>query len=199
MASLYSFDLYSDTKYSVLAVVFLSCGYLLSSVSRDYSTEDNNLLLTSRPDQKWMRELRNLTLRDSRVVRPQDTDYHSVVQVYNGECHNSPEVVLVAGTREDVAEVVRFVAGAEVELSVRSGGHSYSCTSSRAGGLQLDLRGLSSVSLLQTERSPTGWAARLGPGATWASVLERRSGCPALPGQVRPALRECHSSPEQPL
>ena len=32
--------------------------------------------------------------------------------------------------------------------------------------------GLRSVSLLQTERSPTGWAARLGPGATWASVLE---------------------------
>ena len=144
MASLSSLDLYSDTKYSVsvLAAVFLSYGFLLSSVTHSDHTEDNHLRVTSRPDQNWLRELRNLTLRDSRVVRPQDADYHSVVQVYNGECHNSPEVVVVAGTREDVAEVVRFVAGAEVELSVRSGGHSYSCTSSRVGGLQLDLRGL---------------------------------------------------------
>ena len=77
----------------------------------------------------------------------------------------------MAGTREDVAEVVRFVAEAGVELSVRSGGHSYSCSSSRASGLQLDLRGLSAVELLQTERSSSGWAARLGPGATWGSVL----------------------------
>ena len=141
MASLHSLDLYSETKYSVLTVVFLSCGFLLSSVSRDHR-EDDSLRVRSRPEQKWVRELRNLTLRDSRVVSPQDSDYHSVVQVYNGECHNSPEVVVVAGTREDVAEVVRFVAGTEVELSVRSGGHSYSCTSSRVGGLQLDLRGL---------------------------------------------------------
>ena len=111
-------------------------------------------------------------MRDSRVVVPQDTDYHSVVQVYNGACTNSPELVVVAGSTEDVAEVVKFVAEREeVELSVRSGGHSYSCTSSRAGGLQLDLRGLRAVSLLQTGRSSTGWAARLGPGASWASVL----------------------------
>ena len=92
-------------------------------------------------------------------------------QVYNGECINTPDIVVVAGSREDVAEVVRFVVEAGVELSVRSGGHSYSCSSSRPGGLQLDLRGLSGVELLQTNRSQTGWAARLGPGATWASVL----------------------------
>ena len=79
MASLCSFDSYSHNKYSVLAVVFLSCGYLLSSVNR-HQTDDNNLLVKSRPEQKWMTDFRNLSLKDSRVVLPEDRDYHRVVK-----------------------------------------------------------------------------------------------------------------------
>ena len=40
-------------------------------------------------------------------------------------------MVVVARSPEDVAEVVKFVKMEDVELSVRSGGHSYACTSSR--------------------------------------------------------------------
>ena len=80
-----------------------------------------------------------------------------------------------------------------MELSVRSGGHSYSCTSSRvrppvtsasvteppqARGLQLDMRGLATVELLPSNLSSTGWAARLGPGATWAQVGRRAANEP---------------------
>ena len=54
-----------------------------------------------------------------------------ILKVYNGECRNTPEVVVVAGSSEDVAKVVQFVRDEKVELSVRSGGHSYACTSSR--------------------------------------------------------------------
>ena len=84
MASLYSFDLYSHNKYSALAVVFLSCGYLLSSVNRDDHPDDNTLLVKSRPEQKWMTDFRNLSLKDSRVVLPEDSDYQRVVKVIPG-------------------------------------------------------------------------------------------------------------------
>ena len=83
--------------------------------------------------------------------------------------------MVVVGSKEDVARVVRFVGERKVWLSVRSGGHSYSCTSSRSEGLQLDMRGLRSVELVQTERSSTGWAVRLGPGASWQEVLDQVS------------------------
>ena len=38
------------------------------------------------------------------------------------------------------------------------------------GGLHLDLRALATVRLVETRESSTGWAAQLGPGATWAQV-----------------------------
>ena len=54
-------------------------------------------------------------------------------QVYNGECTNRPDVIVEAGSVEDVARIIKFVGdhSDEIELSVRSGGHSYGCTSSR--------------------------------------------------------------------
>ena len=182
MTGFSSHDLYSQNKPYALAVIFVCCGYLLSSVSREHSPA-----VSPRTEVKWLADLRNLNLTDSRLVLPQDSDYSRVVkvsqslipltsdlarlQVYNGECKNSPEAVVVVGSSGDVAELVRFVGEKSVELSVRSGGHSYSCTSSRTGGLQLDMRGLSAVQLEETDRSSTGWAVRLGPGATWEKVL----------------------------
>ena len=44
------------------------------------------------------------------------------------------------------------------------------CPISKVGGLHLDLRALATVQLVETRESPTGWAAQLGPGATWAQV-----------------------------
>ena len=86
MASLYSLDLYSDNKYSALVVAILSSGFLLSSVTRDH-TDDKKLPVKSRPEQNWMRELRNLSLEDSRVVSPEDSDYHSIVKVIHSLIH----------------------------------------------------------------------------------------------------------------
>ena len=43
--------------------------------------------------------------------------------------NSTPEVVVIAGSSKDVAEVMKFVRDKEEEHSVRSGGHSYACTS----------------------------------------------------------------------
>ena len=40
-------------------------------------------------------------------------------------------------------------------------------------GIQIDLRGLDKIEVVQTNRSTTGWAARLGPGQSWKKVKKK--------------------------
>ena len=53
--------------------------------------------------------------------------------MYNCACRNEPEAIVVIGDEKDAAEIVKFVRKAKykINISVRSGGHSYSCTSSK--------------------------------------------------------------------
>ena len=164
----------------------------------------------------WIPRLELLGLNQSRIVKRCSPNYSDVVkvetwhwdirlteltpQVYNGECRNTPEVVVIAGSSEDVAEVVKFVRDQELELSVRSGGHSYACTSSRVmqhirlvtgnmsslwhwccfqqGGVQLDLRGLNLIKLIETNASSTGSSFQL--SAVYQTIiLMTRLGCEA--------------------
>ena len=59
----------------------------------------------------------------------------TIHQVYNGACINEPEAIVVVGDERDAAEAVKFVSEFsqtdDINLSVRSGGHSYGCTSSK--------------------------------------------------------------------
>ena len=55
---------------------------------------------------------------------------------------------------------------------MRSGGHSYTCTSLKEGSLHIDLREMDEVTLTRTNKSSTGLAAVLGPGQRWGRVQE---------------------------
>jgi len=81
------------------------------------------------------------------------------------------------GDEKDAAEIVKFVRKAKykINISVRSGGHSYSCTSSKPDGIQLDLRGIRKIELMETSRSSSGWAVKLGSGLSWNQVLDKLS------------------------
>ena len=54
-------------------------------------------------------------------------------KVYNGACINTPDAIVHIGDEMDVSSVVKFVreSGYDINLSVRSGGHSFSCASSK--------------------------------------------------------------------
>ena len=55
------------------------------------------------------------------------------MKVYNGACINTPEVIIQIGEERDVSKVVKFIqeSSYDINLSVRSGGHSFSCASSK--------------------------------------------------------------------
>ena len=48
----------------------------------------------------------------------------------------------------DVSRAVRAARSAGLELSVRSGGHSYTCQSIKQGGVHLDLRRLNKIEVV---------------------------------------------------
>merc|ERR1711887_363382 len=54
----------------------------------------------------------------------------------------------------------------------RSGGHSYTCTNIKEGGVHMDMRSFNKMEMVDTGLSPTGKALKLGPGRLWGDVLE---------------------------
>ena len=105
------------------------------------------------------------------VLAPWDSGYETARAIHNNACCQRPILIVRPWGDKDVSRVVQFTVRHKLELSVRSGGHSYTCTSLKDGGVHLDLRTLNKVQLVKTKRSRTGIAAVLGPGSTWGRVL----------------------------
>ena len=54
--------------------------------------------------------------------------------IHNGLCtHLYPDWIVVPERTEDVVEIVQITNKYKVPISVRSGGHSFTCTSTRQG------------------------------------------------------------------
>ena len=64
----------------------------------------------------------------------------------NGECnHIKPWAIVRPKDTKDVSTVIKVIRKLNLPISVRSGGHSYICQSTRAGTVQIDLRRLNIV------------------------------------------------------
>ena len=66
--------------------------------------------------------------------------YEALRTVNNKACISRPSVIVVPATTEDVAITVNFARRNGLEVSVRSGGHGYTCTNIRDRGIHVDLR-----------------------------------------------------------
>lgn len=104
---------------------------------------------------------------------------------HNGLCtHIYPDWIVVPDSTEDVAAVVKIATKYNQPLSVRSGGHSFTCQGTKQGsillflllfrasafhlllgGIHLDMRRMNRIGLVSPH------LAVLGPGGTWADVL----------------------------
>merc|ERR1712110_11103 len=100
-----------------------------------------------------------------------DSDYESRRLVMNAACTDEPAVIVRPTSEEDVSVIVKAAKDANMPISVRSGGHSYTCTNIKQDSVHIDMREMDSIELTQDSSSPTGLAAVLEPGATWGNVL----------------------------
>jgi len=96
------------------------------------------------------------------IVRGNDPDYSSLQHVYGAI--GAPEAILRPRTAHDVSDALAFAREASGELSIRSGGHGISSTSTNFGGTVIDLGRLNTIEHIG------GNSVRLGPGARWGHV-----------------------------
>lgn len=100
-----------------------------------------------------------------RVVTPGHADYDSLRIVAMANHDKTPAAVIRVATAADIAAVINFAKATDLELAVRSGGHSVGGFSGTNGGLVIDLRDLNTIDIDRT--ALTGW---FGTGLTAGDV-----------------------------
>ena len=100
-----------------------------------------------------------------RVVTRRDAAYDEMRAVAVANFDRRPAAVIRVANVADVAAVINFARATDLELAVRSGGHSVGGHSGTEGGLVIDLRDLNRIEI-DTESS-TVWA---GAGLTSGEV-----------------------------
>merc|ERR1712042_287962 len=116
--------------------------------------------------------LSDLTHQSGAVYTPGQRGYEERRKVMNAACTARPAVIVVPNFDQDVSFIIRAVRANNMELSIRSGGHSYTCTNIKEGGVHMDMRSFNKMEMIVTSLSPTGKALKLGPGRLWGDVLE---------------------------
>jgi FAD/FMN-containing dehydrogenase len=111
---------------------------------------------------------------DGQVIAPGDDEYERARMVFVGGIDRRPAVIVRAANEDDVANVVRIAAETDMELAVRSGGHSGAGHSVSEGGIVLDLTRMNALDIDPGTR--TAWA---GSGMT-AAEYTRQAGTHGL-------------------
>jgi FAD/FMN-containing dehydrogenase len=99
---------------------------------------------------------------DGRILRPDDPEYDSARQVWNGAVDRHPALIICCSGPRDVAAVVRLAREQEACTTVRGGGHGVSGHAVGDGALVIDLTRLTSVKV-----DPGSQTARVEGGVTW--------------------------------
>jgi FAD/FMN-containing dehydrogenase len=99
------------------------------------------------------------------VLTAGEPGYDVARSVWNGEIDRYPAGVVRPAGPADVATVLEYAREAELDVSVRGGGHNYGGAAVVDGGLVLDMSSLDAISV-----DPAGRTARCGGGATWAQL-----------------------------
>jgi FAD/FMN-containing dehydrogenase len=93
---------------------------------------------------------------DGRVIGPGDPGYDQARKVFYGKWDRRPAAVVQPASAAEVAQVVDLAREHDLELAVRSGGHSLAGHSASDGGIVLDLSAMTALEV--DRRDGTAWA-----------------------------------------
>jgi FAD/FMN-containing dehydrogenase len=79
------------------------------------------------------------------VITPGDAPYHDARRLWNALHDRRPAAIVRPTSAAEVATAIRFGRDHDLELAVRSGGHSLAGLTGRAGGLVVDLSAMRGV------------------------------------------------------
>ena len=104
---------------------------------------------------------------DGKLVEPGGAAYAEARQSYNAMIEKWPALIVYCTSANDVAEAVNFAREHDLEVAIRSGGHSGSGLCLVHEGLVIDLSPMNSIHV-----DPERKRARVQGGCTWADVDE---------------------------
>jgi FAD/FMN-containing dehydrogenase len=93
---------------------------------------------------------------NGQVITPEDAGYDEARTVFYGGFDRRPALIVRARDATDVSRVVSLARESNLELAVRSGGHSVAGHSTTEGGILLDLREMKNIEIDLEGR--TAWA-----------------------------------------
>jgi FAD/FMN-containing dehydrogenase len=96
------------------------------------------------------------------VMIPGDAGYEDACKVFNSMIAKRPALVAHCATTDDVVAAVNLARDRDLEVAVRSGGHSVAGLSICDDGLLIDLAGLKGIDV-----DPDARVARTGGGVLW--------------------------------
>ena len=103
-----------------------------------------------------MDSLKLSTLFKGKVITSADAEYDAERQVFYGGIDKKPAAIIKVANAEDVQKAIAFSRDQNLELAIRSGGHSPAGFSTTDGGVVIDLRNLHEINV--DEANKTVWA-----------------------------------------
>jgi FAD/FMN-containing dehydrogenase len=100
-----------------------------------------------------------------KTIRPGDSDYDEARTLFNAMIDRRPELIAQCRTADDVAAALRFGRYRNLDIAVRSGGHSVAGMSLNDGGLVIDVRPMKGI-----EVDAAAQTARVEAGCTWSEL-----------------------------
>jgi FAD/FMN-containing dehydrogenase len=105
-------------------------------------------------DEAAIREISSIVR--GQLIRPQDAGYDEARTVFYGGFDRRPALIVRARDASDVSKVVSLARQSNLELAIRSGGHSVAGHSTTEGGILLDLCEMKNLEIDLERR--TAWA-----------------------------------------
>lgn len=99
-----------------------------------------------------------------RLILPDDADYDTARQVWNGMIDRYPAIIAQCEGVEDVVTAVNFAREHQLLVSVRGGGHNVAGHATNDGGIVIDLSPMKAI-----EVDPEQRIAHAQPGVNWAN------------------------------
>jgi FAD/FMN-containing dehydrogenase len=100
---------------------------------------------------------------EGELIGPEDASYDEARTIFNSMIDRRPALIAQCETPSDVAAALEHARERELEVAVRSGGHSVTGAGLTEGGMVIDMRRMNAVSV-----DPAARTATVQGGATWS-------------------------------
>jgi FAD/FMN-containing dehydrogenase len=101
------------------------------------------------------------------IITPDDAEYDVARVTFMAT--GTPKAILYPHTADDIGTALRYAAANRLPLSIRSGGHSGMGHSTNDGGIVIDMKNFSDITLLDASKG----TVRVGSGAAWGDVAHK--------------------------